>query len=118
MSTASSIVWFLLKPISLFLIYLTFLYEDEEGRIQDRIAEWWIRLDDVRTVSLSRAAAFMQGIAQITTKVMDYVFGTKTFSFRLLGTSFFFSIASLQLILGFTPGHPGHWPPITTPFHF
>ncbi|MGA7830518.1 MAG: hypothetical protein WCA21_06125 [Terracidiphilus sp.] len=117
MSTVIYVVWLLLKPIALFLICLTFLYEDEEGRVQDRIREWWIRLDDVRTISISWAAAFMQRTARLAERAIYFIFGTKLLSFRLLGTSFYFSIASIQLITGFTPGHPGQWPPITMPFH-
>jgi hypothetical protein len=118
MSTASSVVWILLKVISLSLIYLVFLYEDEEGRIQDRVTEWWIRIDDARMTSLSWAATFMQGAARIATKAIDYSFGIQAISFRLFGTSFFFSIASLQLLIDFAPRPRWEWPHLTTPVLF
>ncbi len=37
-----------------------FLYEDEEGRIQSKLEEWWARLDDARNVAVSRNAACLR----------------------------------------------------------
>ncbi len=39
------------------------LYEDAQGRIQNRLEDWWIRLADTQQAALSRATRFMQGIA-------------------------------------------------------
>lgn len=117
MSVALNVIWWLLKPVSLLLIYLTFLYEDEEGKIQDRIIELWVRLDDRRSTSLSWAAILIQSAARLVAGAMDYFFGTKPVSFRLLGTSFFFSLASLEPFLGFSPHPNSHWP-FTGPYHW
>ena len=117
MLIALKLAWFLLKPIAIFLIYLTFLYEDEEGRIQDRIAEWWVRLDDLQSAFLSRSATFMRGCAKLGFELIEFIFGAKLFSFRLFGTSFYFSIASIQVALGFAPRNDGHWPFFTGQYH-
>jgi hypothetical protein len=121
MSQALIVVWILLKPVSLFLVYLAFLYEDEEGRIQDhiqdRMGDIWIRLDDARASSLSWVAAFMKGTAKLGIWIIDSIFGAKPVSFRLLGTSYCLSLASVNMFLFFTPQPRVQWPYLTTPLH-
>ena len=35
----------------------SFSYEDEEGKIQSRLEEWWIRIDDFKRQALSSHVA-------------------------------------------------------------
>ena len=118
MLVASRVVWLLLKPVSHCLIYLAFLSEDEEGRVQDRVADWWVRLDDARSASVSWAAAFLQEAARLTARVIDYVFGSRPISLRIIGTSYCFSLASIKFAMSFTPHPHGMLIYLTTPFHF
>jgi hypothetical protein len=42
------------------------LYEDEEGRFQNKIEEWWVKRSDKQRESRSRVAAFMQEVTRLT----------------------------------------------------
>lgn len=45
----------------LLLISLASLtYEDEENRLQNKVEDWWVQIDDKRTTSLSWATLFIQ----------------------------------------------------------
>jgi hypothetical protein len=88
------VVWLLSKPAA---FWLMFLRETEERRIQKRATDWWIRIDDARKASLTWSAAFLQQTARLTGKTFDSIFGTKSLSFRLVGTSFCFALSSIFL---------------------
>jgi len=72
-------------------------YEGEEDRIQNRIQEWWIRLDDTRQSALTRSALFLRAIARLTSCGFDWIFGKKLVSLRVIGVSICFSFASVVL---------------------
>jgi hypothetical protein len=76
-----------------------FLYEDEEGRCQNRIEKWSVTVRNRGISARSVAAAFMAGVASLTTRAFDRVFGAKLLSFRSLGVSVCFSTASLFISL-------------------
>ena len=40
-----------------------FLTETEEGRLQNRLEELWIRVDDLQSRAVSRQAAFLQQVS-------------------------------------------------------
>jgi hypothetical protein len=84
-----------------------FLYEDQEGRIQNRIVQWWVKVDDARIVVHSRLEAFVQGVARLTTRGFDQVLGETLISFRFAGVSLCLSIASglMALIFGAIRAH-------------
>jgi hypothetical protein len=42
-----------------------FLYEDEQGKIENKLEEWWVRLDDGRNAAVSRHTAFMREVARL-----------------------------------------------------
>jgi len=82
----------------LLLISLASLtYEDEENRLQSKVEDWWIQIDDKRTASLSWATLFIQGVARLTDRLFDRIFGKRLFSLRVVGVSILFSIASAFL---------------------
>jgi hypothetical protein len=74
-----------------------FLYEDEYGRIQSKLEEWWIRLSDKQSLAISRHAAFMREVARFETKLLDGLFGEKLLSLRAIGVSQCLSVASMGL---------------------
>jgi hypothetical protein len=76
-----------------------FLYEDEEGKFQNKVEEWWIKLSDKQTASRSRVAAFMQGVAQLTGSGFDRLFGHRLFSLRVVPISIYLSFASCFLLI-------------------
>jgi hypothetical protein len=60
----------------------TLLYEDEYGRAQNKLEEWWVRFDDQQQVALSKAALFMRATVTLTGRLLDGVFGKELISFR------------------------------------
>jgi hypothetical protein len=88
------------------LIYAAaLLREDEEGVYQNRVEEWWIRIMYKRDAALSVSTAFMKGVAGLTGRVFDGLFGKRLFSVRGIGASVCYSAASLflcgQLLIAF-----------------
>ena len=60
------------------LIYAAFfLYEDEQGKIQNFLEDLWIRIDDRRNTALSKHATFMQVVAKYISTIFDRVFGDR-----------------------------------------
>jgi hypothetical protein len=97
-----------LNALGWLLLYsAVFLYEDQEGRIQNRIVQWWIKVDDARIVSHSRAAAFLQAVARLTVRGFDRVLGERLISFRFAGVSLCLSIVSglLATVIGAIRAH-------------
>ena len=74
-----------------------FLYEDEYGRIQSKLEEWWIRLSDKQSLAISRHAAFMRELAKLETQLLDGLFGDRLLSLRAIGVSQCLSVASMGL---------------------
>jgi hypothetical protein len=96
---------YLLRPLNAIgyvLIYCAlFLYEGEEGRIQNLIVQWWVKVDDARAIAGSWARAFIQAVARLTVRGFDRVLGERLFSFRFAGVSLCLSIASIFLLASF-----------------
>jgi hypothetical protein len=85
-----------------------FLYEDEQGKIRNKLEEWWIRFDDEERAALSRHAAFAREMARLGSRGFDLLFKDRLFSRYAFSVSVCFSIASVCLslvIVGFQPGH-------------
>lgn len=73
------------------------LYADEEGNIQTALEDFWVRLDDYKTLTLSRHVAFMQQVASFESKLLDWVFGHKLLSVHAIAVSACYSLASIYL---------------------
>lgn len=87
-----------LNVIGGFCLYAgLFLYEDEEGRFQNRVQQLWVKVDDVANASRSHVAAFMQEVARLTGIFLDSLFGVPIRYLRLIGISICFSMASFFL---------------------
>jgi len=76
-----------------------FLYEDEEGKIQNKVEEWWVTLSDRQKQSRSKIAAFMREVARLTGSGFDRLFGSGLFSLRVIPVSIYLSFASLFLLI-------------------
>jgi len=83
----------------LFLYAALFLYEDEQGGLQNKLEEWWVKISDRQSTAVSRYAAFMQQIATLATSALDRLLGKKIVSLRTIQVSIVFSAASYCLFL-------------------
>jgi hypothetical protein len=100
----------------LFAYAAAFLHEDEEGAIQNRLEEWWIRLAYGRDHALSRTATFMRGIARLSNRAFDAALGKQLWSFQAIGVSFWFSWASFFFFV-FLATHIPKFAPKQMPQH-
>jgi hypothetical protein len=92
---------FVVRPVEAFLglfcvLTAVVLYPDEEGKIQSKFEDFWIKVDDYQQLALSRHAAFMQELAQLETRILDGFFGRALWSDKALFVSLFISVASVM----------------------
>jgi hypothetical protein len=83
------------------IVTAVMLYPDEEGKIQSKFEDFWVRVDDFQSLALTRHAAFMTQVAKLETYFLDRVFGHKLISARAIGASLFCTIAPLLLMVSF-----------------
>ena len=74
-----------------------FMYEDEEGKWQNRIEKLWVDINDREKQAGTKASAFFSKVAAITTKVFNSIFGPRLLSARFVGTSICWSLATMLL---------------------
>ena len=96
-------LWLVLKIASvvsgtLIVLISVFLYEPEEGLIQNKLEEWWVALSDAEPRAVNKHTAFMAAVADFASRVFDRLFGKKLLSIRSVGVSACFSLASLGLV--------------------
>lgn len=96
-------MWFFLQVVlriltgisGFVLIWLAlFLYEDEEGHLQSKVEEWWVRIHDLQGRALSTQTAIIVQVARISNEALNRVFGNPLLSLRSLAISFCFVVAS------------------------
>ena len=76
----------LLGVLSLYVAF--FLYENEEGRLQNTLEELWIRVadrSDGGSIAISRLAG---EVSRLTSRALDRIFGQQYLSRRAIGVSF------------------------------
>jgi hypothetical protein len=73
------------------------LYPGEEGKIQSKFEDFWVRVDDFQNLALSRHATFMTQVARLETQFLDRSFGHKLFSGQSVALSCWFSAMSFGL---------------------
>jgi hypothetical protein len=78
------------------------LYPDQEGKIQSKFEDFWVRVDDFKNLALTRHAAFMTQVAKLETRLLDALFGHKLVSVRSIAVSICCSITSWYLTSLFT----------------
>lgn len=85
------------------LVYTSLSYETEEGKIQSRLEEWWVRVDDYRQQALSKHVAFLKTLASVASSILNRLFGPQLFSAQSIGVSIslsFVCIGVLSLVIG------------------
>jgi hypothetical protein len=109
---------FLVGTLALYARF--FMYEDEEGRWQNRIEKLWVAIDDRARVTGSKTSAFFNSVAAVVTRIFDRMFGPRLLSFRFVGVSSCYSFAGLfllgllVLIIMFAPSNPFGLNPVPT----
>jgi len=93
-------------------VFSLFLYEDEQGRLQNTLERWWIRLDDRKTAAMSRHTLFAQQVARSSSLAMDRVFGPGLITWRALVMSSLLSWGVYTSLDGFLI--PQHNSPVPT----
>ena len=86
------------------LAYYTafFMYEDEQGKWQNRVENLWVVIHDRARESGSKSAALFASVAAIVTKAFETLFGRNILSARFVGTSISCSFAVGFLLLSLT----------------
>jgi hypothetical protein len=84
-----------------FFFSFFFTYESQEGRIQSRLEDLWIRVDDLQKAALSWHLSFVRVCAGALTSLGDKLFGPKLISVQAIGVSmcFAFVVWSVGLLL-------------------
>lgn len=89
--------------VALALLYSAFfLYEDEEGQVQDSLAGLWLRIEETRQ-DKSLTARFVLGCAQLSETALTHLFGPKIVSFRFLVSSMLLGAGSIFLSIPKNP---------------
>jgi hypothetical protein len=89
--------------VALSFIYMAFfLYEDQEGKYQNRLEELWVQIDDLSRTALSRHTAFLKKNIGFFAWGLDYLFGKKLFSVRAVTITLAYSVGSFFLMLSFS----------------
>jgi len=70
------------------------VYEDEDRRVQNKIEEWWISLDDRRSGALSLEEDLTAKSTLALSAAFDTYFGSTILSLRAVGTSIALSLVS------------------------
>jgi hypothetical protein len=78
-----------------------FMYEDQEGELQNRIEKLWMAVYDKAKLTGSRTIGLFNAVAEVVTRGFDRVFGRKLFSFQSVGVSTSYSFAGLFLFFSF-----------------
>ncbi len=98
--TVSRFLAFFIGVLAYYIAF--FMYEDEEGKWQNRIEKLWVAINDKeKTAGGSQASAFFNKVADVATRGFNRVLGRSLFSVQLVGVSTSYSFAALFLGLGF-----------------
>lgn len=85
----------------LFFIYLSvFTYENEDGKVISLLDEWWIKIDDLQKVVISRHVAFLKTVSCLALAGFDRLFGSKLISPLSAGVSICYSFSSMAFGAG------------------
>jgi len=83
------------------LLYTLFLYEDEQGKMQNHLEGLWLKIAYGHQQAVSVHVAFMQKVASLIDQGLSYLFGPRIISLRFLGVSACYSIGSISLVIMF-----------------
>jgi hypothetical protein len=86
--------------IGALLLYLRFfLYESEEGRLQNALTDLWIRVEDHSQNVSRRFSQLLTETALLANRFFDRIFGSRLLSWRALCVSTYFGFGSAILFL-------------------
>jgi hypothetical protein len=88
------------------------LYPDEEGKLQSRFEDFWVRVDDYKLAALSQHTVFMRQVASLESSLFDSIFGEELFNEKSMAVSFCLSNVSEAFLLLANPAAalgPLHW---------
>ena len=84
------------------LVYAAiFLYEDEQGKLQNRLEQWWVQVNDKQKAATSQYAVFMREVAKVAAGLFERLFGSRLFSLHAVRVSAAFSMGSYLLWMNF-----------------
>jgi len=75
-----------------------FLFEDEEGKLQNRIDSLWVSIDDRAKTTDSITTAVLNNIAKVLFRLFNRIFGEARFSVQLVSVSINLSFAGMFAI--------------------
>ena len=83
--------------VGMTLLYLGFfLYESEEGRLENALVELWLRVSDHADTAWKRFARLLDETERISLRVLDYLFGERLLSIRAIAVSSTLAVASFM----------------------
>jgi hypothetical protein len=93
------VVHLIARPIEALLgvfcvVTAVLLYPNEDGKIQSKLEDLWVRVDDFERAASSWSAQFMMQVARLETHLFDRVFGSQLFSVHALTVSCSVSLLS------------------------
>lgn len=109
-----TVVRILISCFAFLLIYIAaFLHEDEEGKLQNRLEELWMRIDDLQSQALSRETVFLRELLRLLTRGFDGLLGKNLLSVRSITVVFCYCWASAALLNAYAirvrlGGRPGN----------
>jgi hypothetical protein len=89
----------------LLLYAAIFTYTNERDQLQDKLVDVWVRIGEMQSKAISKHTAFMRVVADLTSKLFDFVFGKKLFSYQALLVSGFYASASECFYLSLSDMH-------------
>jgi hypothetical protein len=99
---AVSLTRFFIASFGFLLVYIAlFLHEDEEGRLQNRMEELWVKMDDLRVKAISKEARFLKEVIRLVNLGLDSLLGRRLFSWRVVLVTICYSVASFFITIGF-----------------
>jgi hypothetical protein len=84
--------------VGVFAFYLAFcLYEDEQGKWQNRLDELWVSIDDRSKVTDRTSTAIFNKVGQVLITALNRLFGARLVSFEAVAVSIDLSLGFLCL---------------------
>lgn len=85
--------------IGVLLLYMSlFMYEDEEGKIQNRLEDAWLRVAIFRDKAMSAHVAVVHVAAETVSNLINRLFGSALISYRAAIVSMYLSAISLLFL--------------------
>ena len=81
---------------SLLLYSGLFLREDEQGKLQNRLEEIWIRTDDFKVKAVERHTQLVREVINLLLRMISKIWGDKTFTFRAFIVTYLVLQASIN----------------------